>query len=141
MLVARDGRAGIDVETLDRVALNATPEDGWLAAAERTLVAQAPEPMLELACHWVLKEAYGKALGVGLALSLDALAFAGEGGTVVLAGAAAPAPGEGWRFALYRHADTLLAVAHQRAAHQRAAQAVMPLAPAGMNPPKPLLDR
>ena len=68
---ARGGRIGLDVETVSRVALNANVDDPWLADSERHSVIAAADPVIELACRWVLREAYGKALGVGLALPLD----------------------------------------------------------------------
>lgn len=109
VLAAPAGRVGLDVETLERVGLNATVDDGWLAPPERVRVRGARNPVLELACCWVLKEAYGKALGVGLDLPLDRLAFGARGGGIHLAGASDP--GDRWRFALYRRANILLATA------------------------------
>jgi 4'-phosphopantetheinyl transferase EntD len=126
LLVAPVGRVGLDIETLDRVALNTTADDAWLAPEERARIAQAAEPVLELACCWVLKEAYGKALGVGLALPLDRLIFGARDGAVTLG------TGVRWRFALYRYEDTLFALAWDQAT---------PLAPAGRKPPTPLPDR
>lgn len=113
MLVAGDGPAGVDLETLDRVSANARRDDAWLAEPERASVGRSPEPVLELACHWVLKEAYGKALGVGLGMALDGLAFVAEQGAIVLRGTAAPARRSSWRFGLFRRGDALLAVAYR----------------------------
>jgi phosphopantetheinyl transferase len=110
VLLARAGQVGLDVETVERVALNATSRDPWLAPAERALIDRAADPIVELACHWVLKEAYGKALGKGLDLPLDRLAFAARGGTIRLGGGAAPDPA-GWSFALRRHGDLLVGIA------------------------------
>ena len=132
LLTAPGGRVGLDMETIERVALNATARDDWLALSERHLVEQSAAPVLELACHWVLKEAYGKALGVGLDLPLSGLAFAQRGGSIALDGHAAPSDHEGWRFALYRDGDLLFGTAPQ---------VVTPLAPAGRKPPTPLPDR
>jgi hypothetical protein len=112
-LAASATHAGLDIETLDRIALNATPGDTWLASIERAMVETASNPVLELACHWVLKEAFGKALGVGLALPLEALMFCGGVGGIVLEGAAAPTPDENWQFKLYRHDDVVFGMAYR----------------------------
>ncbi|WP_314375593.1 4'-phosphopantetheinyl transferase superfamily protein [Sphingomonas paucimobilis] len=125
---ARGGRIGLDVETVSRVALNANVDDPWLADSERHSVIAAADPVIELACRWVLREAYGKALGVGLALPLDRLVFHGRGGRIVLK---TPWPSDGWDFALYRRGETLCAVAHH----------AMPTAPWGRNPPGPVAER
>ncbi|WP_322965150.1 4'-phosphopantetheinyl transferase superfamily protein [Sphingomonas fuzhouensis] len=125
---ARCGRIGLDVETVSRVALNADVGDSWLADSERPLVIAAADPVIELACRWVLREAYGKALGVGLALPLDRLAFHARAGRIVLE---TPWPSAGWEFALYRRGETLCAVAHH----------AMPGTPWGRNPPGPVLER
>jgi hypothetical protein len=112
-VVAPATHVGLDIETLDRIALNATSSDAWLAPLEAAMVGTAADPVLELACHWVLKEAFGKALGVGLALPLEALVFCGGAGGVVLEGAAAPAPDEYWQFALYRRDEVVFGVAYR----------------------------
>jgi len=126
-VIARCGRIGLDVETMARVALNVTAVDAWLAQAERATVVASADPLIELACRWVLKEAYGKALGIGLDLPLDRLAFGGRDGGIVLDG---PCTIPGWDFALYRHCDRICAVACH----------ATPFAPAGRNPPGPALD-
>lgn len=118
LALANPGPVGVDLERLDRVARNATQRDGWLARDEQALIATADDPLLELACHWVLKEAYGKALDVGLALPLDALAFGGAGCEIVLRGSAAPMRRDGWRFHLFRQGDSLIAVARRRSLRQ-----------------------
>lgn len=118
LAMAGSGPLGVDLERLDRVARNATGRDGWLAQAEQAQIASADDPLLELACHWVLKEAYGKALDVGLALPLDALAFGGEGCEIVLRGSAAPMRRDGWRFHLFRQGNSLIAVARRRSLRQ-----------------------
>lgn len=123
-----DGRIGVDVETLARIALNATPDDPWLAASERGVVQAAADPLMEIGCRWVLKEAYGKARGVGLAIPLDRLAFHGCHGGIALSGAEDVS---GWTFALYRQADAICAVASH----------ATPLAPIGRKPPTPASDR
>ncbi|MEG3092746.1 4'-phosphopantetheinyl transferase superfamily protein [Sphingomonas sp. PB1R3] len=125
-MVASKGRIGLDVETLARIALNAAPGDPWLAPCERRIVAAASDPLIELAGRWVLREAYGKALGVGLAMPLDTLVFQGRGDRITLCGVA-----EGWSFALYRCGDTMFGIARQ----------ATPFAPIGRNPPAPPFDR
>lgn len=136
VLLATGGLAGLDMETIARVALNATPQDGWLAGAERALVERSGQPAVELACHWVLKEAYGKALGVGLDLRLDELAFGARGGGIALGGMAAPPDAALWDFALHRHGDALFGTAYRPFR-----QTATPLAPAGRKPPTPLPER
>lgn len=121
---ARTGRMGMDVETIRGVGLNATPGDAWLGEGERRIVIAAADPVVELACRWVLREAYGKALGVGLALPLDRLAFAGRDGHIRLD---APGIARGWEFALYRRGEILCAIA----CHPT------PAAPLGRKPPGP----
>lgn len=107
------GRLGVDIESLDRMALNApSPHDAWLADTERPLIETAADPVMETACHWVLKEAYGKALGVGLQLPLAALSFQRRGAGIMLRGSAAPGTDEGWQFRLYRYHDAVLALAY-----------------------------
>lgn len=125
---AAGGRIGLDVETSARVAANATVADPWLAPAEREAVLASPDPLVELTCRWVLKEAYGKALGRGLDLPLDDIAFNGRGGGIVLEAAGATPD---WDFALYRHGAHVCAVAGHP----------MPFAPAGRNPPGPAFVR
>lgn len=109
--VAASGRVGIDAETDARVALNAAADDGWLSPAERRALGRcdAADLTIELGCRWVLKEAYGKAIGQGLGFPLSRLGFA-----PVHAGIAAmwhDAPLDGWRFALARAGDALLGLA------------------------------
>lgn len=106
---ARRGRIGLDIESVARVALNASPDDPWLADGERRMVIASSDPMAELACHWVLREAYGKALGVGLALPLDRLVFHGRAGRIRLD---LPGCDAGWDFRLYRRDDLICAVAY-----------------------------
>ncbi|WP_174292217.1 4'-phosphopantetheinyl transferase family protein [Sphingomonas bacterium] len=136
VVVGPAGSVGLDIETIARIELNATSQDSWLAPDERSLIDGAKAPAMELACRWVLKEAYGKALGVGLALPLDQLSFRSRRGGVSLEGAAAPPRSDGWAFRLYRHADLIVGLA-ARADRQ----AAMPFAPVGRKPPTPLLDR
>jgi hypothetical protein len=132
LAVAPGGRIGVDIETPARVALNARIKDDWLAAPERSIVARAGDPVVELACHWVLKEAFGKALGVGLAMPLARLAFAARHGRIALRGPAAPASADHWSFGLYRHDDLIVGVAFGQA---------IPFAPCGRNPPTSPPDR
>lgn len=110
-----EGRVGVDLESCDRIAINATPDDAWLTTGERTLIRTAAEPVRELACHWVLKEAYAKAVGLGLALSFDLFAFHGAHDAIVMTDFGG-SPVEGWRFALYGHGEMLIGTAFQRRA-------------------------
>lgn len=119
LLVALDGSVGLDVETLGRVALNATAEDDWLTREEKVMVAAASDPLVELACHWVLKEAYGKALGAGLAIPLDRLRFGGCRGAIVLDGPRAPPRADAWTFRLYARGEALFAIAFRPRTSER----------------------
>lgn len=107
-LLLGTGRIGVDVETLPRVALNASANDDWLGAAERALLRglSPPHVVVELACRWVLREAYGKALGRGLDLPLARLAFTVRAGRIAL-----PSDDGRWRFALHRRGDLILGTA------------------------------
>jgi phosphopantetheine--protein transferase-like protein len=69
---------GVDLETMPRVALNASHCDNWLSPAERAAMngITGSQLVAELACRWTLKEAIGKAAGVGLALPLGSLTIA-----------------------------------------------------------------
>lgn len=107
--VARGGRVGIDVERLDRA-----PAD-YLALA-RQFYAEPEYRALRLEGAgggfvrfielWTLKEAYVKALGLGLAKSLDECVFTFDTGTGLRFRDRAGSAGEGddWHFQLY---DTL----------------------------------
>ncbi|MDB5714721.1 MAG: 4-phosphopantetheinyl transferase superfamily protein [Sphingomonadales bacterium] len=109
------GRIGIDMETVDRVALNATPADRWLADGERVVVNSLGGDGLvtELACCWVLKEAYGKARGVGLNYALAEVAFRERDGRVRAIASHSPEAErvEAFDFALFRYGSLLFGLA------------------------------
>ena len=109
-LLLGPGPLGIDVETIDRVAVNATINDDWLATTERSLLASLPRDKraLELACRWVLREAYGKASGRGLDLPLARLGFTVESGVVTLP--TSSAAGGGWTFSLHRSGSLVIGI-------------------------------
>lgn len=83
--VADRGRVGMDMETVARVAENARADDAWLSTGDRHAVSAVPERHRagEIACRWVLKEAYGKMRGVGLALPLDRITFGARDGRIM----------------------------------------------------------
>ena len=77
--VARRPRLGLDVERIRIVPNVAQLADGVLSAAERASVQPLEEPRRSEAFLrlWTRKEAYAKALGTGLSMSLDALDLGG----------------------------------------------------------------
>jgi phosphopantetheinyl transferase len=109
------GRMGIDVETEDRVAMNATPDDRWLSDDERKVITRmdADRLITELACRWVLKEAYGKARGVGLNYALADVTFQECGGRVRAIASYSPEAErvEAFDFALFRYGSLLFGLA------------------------------
>jgi hypothetical protein len=114
--VTNFGRIGIDVETADRVALNATAQDRWLSVGERSALTTVIGDSVvdELSCHWVLKEAYGKARGVGLNYALADLTFQGCGGRVRASASKSPEAERvrPYAFALFRHRSLVVGLAH-----------------------------
>ena len=107
------GPVGLDIETLDRIALNTGPEDDWLCEDELELLRplDRAQQMLEIGCRWVIREAFGKAVGRGLAAWREPHAIRVQGGTIRLYGAAAYARRNRWTFLLYRRGSMLLAIA------------------------------
>lgn len=75
--VALDREVGVDVEWLDRTNLTIDLADRFFAPAEcEQLVGLDPEAEKDaLFAFWTLKEAYIKAVGMGLALPLGAFAY------------------------------------------------------------------
>jgi 4'-phosphopantetheinyl transferase len=112
------GRATVDVGLDVELVTRATDWRGIaaryfspleLAQIDRAAAADRPTRFFEI---WTLKEAFAKALGLGLSQALDASVFEVEDGAV--AGCTLPAGLDpaAWRFALYRPApDHRLAVA------------------------------
>jgi 4'-phosphopantetheinyl transferase len=83
-LVGSDRMLGIDVEYVDRIDDWTTVAKGVLSSSEITCLRGLPERdqrrrFFEL---WTLKESYAKAIGLGLGLPLDRVAFeiSGSGG-------------------------------------------------------------
>jgi phosphopantetheinyl transferase len=110
---APTGRVGLDVESLTRVRANTGPCDEWLDAGERELLA-ALDPaarVVELACRWTLREAAGKALGLGLGAWPHAPTITVERGNVHLRGGPPGQRWAGWRFQFLRRGDLLIAIA------------------------------
>ncbi len=86
-LVARSGEAGVDVEcTLRRTAF-AQLAQRFFSASEAAALRELPAAAQRerFFAYWTLKEAYIKARGLGLALPLDAFAFALDGGGISIA--------------------------------------------------------
>lgn len=77
LAITRGHRLGVDVERVTRVVTEAVAERHFAPAEVRDLralpAAEQPRVFFE---YWTLKEAYIKARGMGLALPLDAFAFA-----------------------------------------------------------------
>ncbi|WP_242098491.1 4'-phosphopantetheinyl transferase superfamily protein [Sphingomonas sp. CROZ-RG-20F-R02-07] len=114
--VAPAGRIGLDMETIARVAANATRHDRWLSASEAEALAPWPDDRIldELACRWVLKEAYAKVRGIGLNLPLHTIGFAADGPAIV---ASASQAGDAaylarCRFRLMRVGPLLIGIVH-----------------------------
>jgi 4'-phosphopantetheinyl transferase len=101
-LAEADVDVGVDVERVDRRVDEADIAGRFFAARESSALARLDgaarrERFFDL---WTLKEALVKALGVGLAQRLDAIAFSiGPGGDVQLE--AADVDAAAWQFALF----------------------------------------
>jgi 4'-phosphopantetheinyl transferase len=96
---------GVDVETKPPRNLDVVAERYFTAAEARWLAA---DPAVRFPMLWVLKEAYLKALGVGLAGGLASLDCRIEPPAVIARTAAGTAPPQ---LKLYRGADCFLGVA------------------------------
>lgn len=108
------GKLGIDIETRERVALNVRRDDPWLSPADRRYLRHKNvDGIGELASRWVLREAYGKALGVGLALTLDALTFV-RSATGELRLHHGPEICKDWRFSLFQNNELIVGIARAR---------------------------
>ena len=114
--VADTGAVGVDVETVARVSRNTSARDAWLSPDEQRDLAGLSDMRLgaELACRWTLKEALGKAAGVGLAMKLDALTTRSRDGHLV---ATASEPAERCiarsSLALFGIEGLIVAIAHR----------------------------
>jgi len=99
--VAGAGLLGVDVERcLPRRCGWPALADAVLHPLERERLAALPEPERWRGFYvvWTLKEALAKALGLGLALAFDGIAFAADGRMIVAPEPARPVR-TGWRFA------------------------------------------
>jgi 4'-phosphopantetheinyl transferase len=117
--VTRDADVGVDVECVDRDMDTAGIAARFFAPAEAAHLMQL-DPVgrrNQFFDLWTLKEALAKALGVGMALSLNRLAFAVDRGGGVRLSAPADVDPQAWEFGLFapgpRHR---LAVAARRSA-------------------------
>lgn len=94
--VAAGGRVGVDVESVEACARAVDVARRMFSDAEAAALDRLPDH--ECAAHvcalWTLKEAYSKAIGLGLAQSLTHPSFGVSGARVDSVGA------EGWLFAL-----------------------------------------
>lgn len=99
------GPVGADAERSDR-RLDGTPLGvSFCTPAELAAVGRLPasERNAALTGLWTLKEAYTKALGVGMRLPFSSFGFApGTGGHRLLDADGRPVPGDGWSFDTYR---------------------------------------
>lgn len=117
--VTRDDDVGVDVECVDRDVDTADIAARFFAPAEAAHLVQLDaearrDRFFDL---WTLKEALAKALGIGMALSLNRLAFAVDRDGGVLLSAPIDDDPQAWKFGLFtpgpRHR---LAVAARRSA-------------------------
>ncbi|MEM0987015.1 MAG: 4'-phosphopantetheinyl transferase superfamily protein [Pseudomonadota bacterium] len=120
--VSAGGPIGIDVERLDRLA--ADPIDfarRHFHPLEHTALSQRPGPANAISEQaitiWCLKEAYAKAIGLGLRLSTRETAFICHGDIAKAAQLPASAPSHDWQFQHTRlSSGHMLAIAHTGAA-------------------------
>ena len=142
--VALEGEIGIDVEVLDRAGGLLEIADRFMAAPEAAAIRALPPDAqgLRFFKYWTLKEAYIKARGMGLSISLDKFWFLLDGEVP----ASSPArlvltpdmddEVSGWSFAQIQPTDRhLLAVARREPASFHAGGAgldlqVRPIVPA-----------
>lgn len=110
---AAAGKVGLDLETLGRVEQNATADDDWLAPGERDLLASLDPAsrVVELGCRWTMREAAGKAIGLGLAAWPTPPELTVEAGVIRLRGGLPGQRWDGWRFQLLRQGELLIALA------------------------------
>jgi 4'-phosphopantetheinyl transferase len=113
-LIAREAEVGVDVEPRERAAKIAELAPNVFSALELTqLDALRGEERLGRALRlWILKEAYIKARGMGLALPLNKFSFlfgGAEGIRLELDPAVDDEPGR-WRFCLLEHAGHCIAL-------------------------------
>jgi 4'-phosphopantetheinyl transferase len=75
--VTLENDVGIDVEAIDATRLTLDLAERYFAASEMDYLRRAPvdQQCETMFAFWTLKEAYVKAVGLGLSLSLDAFAY------------------------------------------------------------------
>ena len=131
--VTNGADVGVDVECIDRDVNAADIAARFFAPAETAHLLQLDE---EARRHrffdlWTLKEALVKALGTGMAMSLDSLAFTVDPGGLVRLDAPADVDPQAWEFGLFapgpRHR---LAVAARRSASRPTRFIILSLADA-----------
>jgi 4'-phosphopantetheinyl transferase len=102
--VTREGDIGVDVEQAGRLIDAAKLSRRFFSPEEAAALENLPPGRLEeqFPLYWTLKEAYIKALGLGLSHPLDSFAFrlTGESPHRIDFSADAPQDPEKWRFAL-----------------------------------------
>ncbi|MGF1512128.1 MAG: 4'-phosphopantetheinyl transferase family protein [Elainellaceae cyanobacterium] len=113
--VTRSADIGVDVEAVGRAADLAAIARTSFTPKEQADLAQAEGPRQRFFQLWTLKEAYVKAIGLGLSLPLQSLEFrvgADEPATIEFSALAEPKPAEGWQFFLLKPtAEHCLAIA------------------------------
>lgn len=97
-----DGRVGFDVERVRPEMDFETLVSRYFAPEDRAWLSKVPYERKRLAFfeHWVLKEAFAKALGLGLSLPLDAFSIARGDGRIGVRGQPGGGRGCGWQFHL-----------------------------------------
>jgi 4'-phosphopantetheinyl transferase len=101
--VTRDAEVGVDVECVERVTDSRDIAERYFSAAELAQLDACPEEQraarfIEL---WVLKEAYLKAIGSGLAHPLDTFGFSFDDAAGLRFNAQPDAGPTAWMFALF----------------------------------------
>ncbi|MCU1385229.1 MAG: mtaA [Acidobacteria bacterium] len=101
--VTDDAEIGVDLECIDRAVDAGRISARFFAAAEAAALAQLDETtrgerFFDL---WTLKEALVKALGAGMALSMDRLAFTVDSAGGVRVEAPPDVDGDAWQFGLF----------------------------------------
>ena len=126
--VSRDGDLGIDVERIDPTRLGPEVARRYFAPAEQAYLATVPAPHWSEAAYafWTLKEAYIKAIGLGLACPLDAFAFTLDPLSIAFDARLADDPAS-WRLERRRLGDHWLALAVR---HDRPHALTLDLGPA-----------
>lgn len=81
-VVTRGPDCGIDVEPIDRRSADGRLERAVLAPSEMAALSKLPQPSRAAGFirYWTLKEAYAKAIGLGLSVPFDQCGFSFAGG-------------------------------------------------------------